>query len=902
MRYIFLTLLFSLLATIQAGAQVLKGNIKTQSGDPAQYATVYIQELRQGTTSNTKGDYELKLPAGKYTVIYQSLGFQPVYETIELSGGIFIKNITLPLQYYEIPEVRITGSGEDPAYIVMRKVIGMAPYYLSHVSYYKAEVYLKGNLLINNIPGILRKTLKMESKGGSTTVSGGKKQQNVIKEGDSYMMESFNEIQFTAPDKYNQRVLSFNSTFPEQGNEISPMDYIQASFYQPVLAEMAISPLSPQAFSYYKFKYLGSSMQGNYTINKIQVIPKRKSQQLFEGTIFIVEDLWCLHSVDLVNDNLIGKIRIKQLYIPVQDDIWMPVSHNFDINIDIVGFRADATYGSSVKYLEVRKNTALRKPETVSTNYTGKTTVMNEADSVPISKNRKQINKILQKDELSNRDMMKLSKLMEKESEKSITDSTKQGLEVKDNITHVIDNNANKRDSAYWAKIRPIPLTDIDKKSLRLRDSLRTSSKLQQHNQDSIPVQNTKKESHKISGILRDAAFGYTWRDTTGLALGFGGLIDLKNFSFNTVDGFIYGLNFNASKSWKKSSLYVAPQFKWAFSRERFIWRVNSFYKFNRVNQSQLYLRAGQTSTDINTGGGINLFLNANFSLLLKKNNLKLYESGYFTLGYMTELMNGINLDLAATYEDRRTLENTTTFSLFKSKTKYTPNAPVNEYLQPGAYSLYALRNMRHADFVTKVTITPFQKYRVVNKRRIPEGSDWPTFALTWQHGFNEFTEFTDKIKNYDMLRFEAWKKHDMGPFREFTWRIRTGGFLDNRYVTFYDFYHVNSQPLPVLLNSYEDAFMLPAFYSLSTPEYYFQAHTKYTTPYLLLKYLPFLSNTLLRENVSVSYLGSRYHKNYTELGYSISEIFFMAQFGVYVGFEDLKYKSVGVSLLLRFQ
>jgi hypothetical protein len=152
------------------------------------------------------------------------------------------------------------------------------------------------------------------------------------------------------------------------------------------------------------------------------------------------------------------------------------------------------------------------------------------------------------------------------------------------------------------------------------------------------------------------------------------------------------------------------------------------------------------------------------------------------------------------------------------------------------------------------------------------------------------------------MLRFEAWKKHDMGPFREFTWRIRTGGFLDNRYVTFYDFYHVNSQPLPVLLNSYEDAFMLPAFYSLSTPEYYFQAHTKYTTPYLLLKYLPFLSNTLLRENVSVSYLGSRYHKNYTELGYSISEIFFMAQFGVYVGFEDLKYKSVGVSLLLRFQ
>ena len=36
------------------------------------------------------------------------------------------------------------------------------------------------------------------------------------------------------------------------------------------------------------------------------------------------------------------------------------------------------------------------------------------------TKTKKQIDKILEKDELSNRDMVKLSRLMEKESEKSI--------------------------------------------------------------------------------------------------------------------------------------------------------------------------------------------------------------------------------------------------------------------------------------------------------------------------------------------------------------------------------------------------------------------------------------------------------------------------------------------------
>ena len=65
----------SLTVSSLSSAQILKGKITNQAAIPFQYSTVYIQELKQGTTSNTKGDYEIKLPAGKYTVIYQSLGY-----------------------------------------------------------------------------------------------------------------------------------------------------------------------------------------------------------------------------------------------------------------------------------------------------------------------------------------------------------------------------------------------------------------------------------------------------------------------------------------------------------------------------------------------------------------------------------------------------------------------------------------------------------------------------------------------------------------------------------------------------------------------------------------------------------------------------------------------------------
>ena len=93
---------------------------------------------------------------------------------------------------------------------------------------------------------------------------------------------------------------------------------------------------------------------------------------------------------------------------------------------------------------------------------------------------------------------------------------------------------------------------------------------------------------------------------------------------------------------------------------------------------------------------------------------------------------------------------------------------------------------------------------------------------------------------------------------------------------------------------------MIPAYYSLSTPEFYGEVHLKYTTPYLLFKLLPPLTNTLIRENISFSYLGSRFHVNYTEIGYSMSEILLLGEIGVYAGFEDIKYKSAGVKLILK--
>ncbi len=882
-----------------ADAQMLKGRITDNSGQPVQYATVYIQELKQGTTSNTRGDYELRLQPGNYFIIYQSLGYEPVFESINISDTVLVRNITLPEQIYEIPEVRISPSGEDPAQAIMRKVIGLAPYYLNYINFYKAEVYLKGNLFIKRIPKPIERSMRMGRSGENTTVSaGGKPESNsrVLKEGDSFFMESFNELEFTAPDKYIQRIISFNSTFPEQGNDVSPMDYIQASFYQPILAGMAISPLSPQAFSYYNFKYIGTTFQGKYTINKIEVIPKHKSQQLFAGTIFIIEDLWCLQSVDLTNENLVGKIRVRELYIPVQEEIWMPVSHQFNIDLQIIGIRADAGYVSSVKYLEVKPNEKLQKPQDLATGFAGR-----YLPDTAVTKTTREINRILQKEDLTNRDMIKLGRLMEKESKNTRSDSVAKSLEIKDNTTQIVEKNAGKKDSTYWAEIRPIPLSDIELRSIEKSDSIRNRlSGIRESVPDTISKGIGKKPG-PFGRALNHLMMGHTWSDTTGFSFTNGGLIDLKNLSFNTVDGFIYGIDFRINKRLKdKKSLAFYPDVRYAFSREKIMWRVNANYSIGGMKPKQFGIRTGITSRDIGTGGGISPLINSVTSLLMEKNYMKLYESRYLTLGYKTEIRNGLTLELYGGFENRKVLENNTSFSIINTSREYTSNLPENEYLTTGSNIINFVVNQKHIEFVTNVTFIPYQRYRIYGGNKVPQESDWPAFIFTWKHGANMVPSSSHNYKHFDMFSLEISQKHETGAFSELKWRVETGGFADNKNLSYFDFFHFNPQPIRLLINNYDDAFMLPAYYSLSTPEFYGEAHLKYTTPYLLLKFLPGLSNTLIRENLIFSYLGSRYHYNYTEIGYSLSEIFFVGEAGIFVGFNDLKYKNFGVKIILR--
>ncbi len=65
------------------------------------------------------------------------------------------------------------------------------------------------------------------------------------------------------------------------------------------------------------------------------------------------------------------------------------------------------------------------------------------------------------------------------------------------------------------------------------------------------------------------------------------------------------------------------------------------------------------------------------------------------------------------------------------------------------------------------------------------------------------------------------------------------------------------------------------------------EGHIKLYHSYAFTQELPGLSNTLIRENLSLSVLWTPGYGYYYEGGYTLSEILFFAEIGVYTGFRN---------------
>ena len=112
-----LLLVFSFLFFLDLPTQnkrfTISGNITdSATGEDLIGATVYVEELKTGTSANAYGFYSISLPEGKYSLVFSFVGFQHQVQIIDLVKDIKL-NIKLEPATNEIGEVVVSADGKN---------------------------------------------------------------------------------------------------------------------------------------------------------------------------------------------------------------------------------------------------------------------------------------------------------------------------------------------------------------------------------------------------------------------------------------------------------------------------------------------------------------------------------------------------------------------------------------------------------------------------------------------------------------------------------------------------------------------------------------------------------------------------------------------------------------------
>jgi hypothetical protein len=834
-------LFFSFLAKGQESG--ISGVIYDIDGKPLPFASVFFPDLKLGASTNIEGVFRMAIPPGKHALVIQFLGFQTMRDSVEVPDSGFVKfTYNLYPQTVILREAAVSSRKEDPAYAIMRNAIAKARFHRMQYDKYSCRVYTKGTGMVKKAPRLIARQMRKEG----------------VQLNEAYTSESIIEVTFEQPNKISERVIAINERKDERSP--SPAPYINQSFYN---AEVVggVSPLSPAAFYYYRFAYLGGFEDNGAWVNKIRVTPKTPGEGVFDGTIFIIENTWAIHSLDFTTVETGFTIKLSQLHSPVQNEVWMPVKHTLTFSGSVFGVEVEAVYNAVVSNYQLTLNETLMA---AAKDAVAALPPM-EDEQEPEAKAYKKVAKEAERAQRKAQDMMVVSER-----------------------TFKVDSLARKQDSLFWHTNRPIPLTAQETQGYSNADSLAIVEGLD--STDSRPGRRLKPQDVLFGGRYRlGKNTRVEWKPT------------LTQTRFNPAEGVVFQSEAEFNK-WvlRKTNFYrveITPTIRYGVASETGMAKVVSKISTKKnLMGHDLTFSGGRFIRQYNEQEPISPFVNMLYSLFFRENYMAIFRQDYFEGTYHKDIRRKVEFWIGGGVYDRRPMANQSDFSFFYNNTRdYLPNMPAPEIL--GESSANRMPNHRLATFHGKVLIRPFITYRIRNGMKLANADNTPEFSVSYRKGFYD-TGF-----GFDHLQF-SWEQSL--PFRisgYLGWRIQAGTFF-NTAPLLPDLAHFNgNQTIFSPFGEMTGYRMLP-YYQFSTRSWYVDQQYHYEFRKLLLSQFQKIRFLGVKEQVFFSVLttGDFPEKPFVEVGYAADRIYRIFRFELAVSnrFSQPAFR-VGLSTLFSF-
>jgi hypothetical protein len=797
MKNVCLALLFILLSFNNLLAQQiqLSGTIKDTLGQPVSFASVYLKGTTKGTSANIDGVYTLKVNPGTLTLYIKAIGFKPIEKTIS-TAETAVLNLTMTAEAYTLQGVTITANAEDPAYGIMRHVIKNRKQHLVEVKEFSCSVYIKGLQKLIGAPKKffgrdIQKTLDLDTN----------------RKGILYLSESQSNYNYHRPDQIHEVMLSSKVAGRNNAFSFNKASDLNINFYNNMVLENVlssrgfVSPVSDNAFFYYRYKLLGSSNYNGETINKIQVIPRREHDPVFRGIIYVTDDSWRISGTELyltksTGVNLVDTLNITQQFIKVENT-YMPSNINFTFNGDVFGFKFEGYY------LGVYNNYNLH-PKFPRNFFNG--------------------------------ELLK------------------------------IPNTVNKKDSAYWANNRPIPLTTEESTDYVRKDEI-ARRKLSKKYLDSLEHVNNNFTVSKL--LLSNYSINdrynkhYLKLDPV-----------LKSVFYNTVEGF--GVNYGATylqELPEYRSYTIRPELRYGFANHTFSANVSGSYIYDPQKRARISLSLGSGIYDLNRYGTMTLLSNSLNSLFFERNYAKFFQKKFINAGTSRELATGLQGSFNLEYSRNVDLVNHTDFKFVKRNDReFTSNNP----LEPTT-DLRLFPNYTAVTANATLTYALGRKFITRPEGRFYQEPSLPTLQLNYRKGIKNLLS---SDVDYDLLSVEiSQERINEGLYGYTSFMLSAGKFLNNNKVYYPDgkqFRGNNSlTTLPDLRK-----FQFLDFYAYTTDEQYIEAHFEQNFAGLITNKIPLIRKLKLEEVLGFNYLTQPAIKNYKEFYFGLQRLIFRVTYG----------------------
>ena len=813
-RFLFIVLS---IISIHCSAQKIHGVVFNSKGDLLPYSSISIKGTTIGASANNRAKYAVILQPGTYTLICQHIGYAAQEKKITVSSTSDEEVIfTLEEQKLQLKEV-IIKQGEDPAYAIMRAAIKKRPEYRKAVNAFTCDLYTKDMIKLRRLPKkILGKKIPDEDRSEMGLDTSGA--------GIIYLSESIASVAVEKPHNFKLQVKSsrvsgsngFGFSFP---TFINMYDNNVILFTQKLNPRGFISPVADGAMFYYKYKYLGSFWEDGKEINSIKVTPKRAYEPLFSGIINITENDWRIHSLDLVLTKksqleIVDTLKVTQFHMPVDNDTWRV--KNQVIHFDFNQFGIDA----AGNFVNVYSNYNLQ----------------------PVF-----------------------------------------AKGFFDNVIIKYDTNVDKKPKTYWDITRPMPLEKEEARDYTVKDSLFEVHKDSMKTQLAADVLNAKQGEIELLDVFWNGIYRTHFEKNGSYSWSIAPLI--KGLEYNLAEGVVTNVEGTYSKYLlkAKTNLSVEPHLRYGFSNKHFnSWleiKLGSrdYEGMGKIKRANWSFAGGSRITQFNRESPIEPLINTISTLFYGDNFMKTYQNAFGRIAFSKRFENGLHFRVSALYEDRKPLDNTTKFTLFKKDSvNITPNYPFDRISSQFAAHQALLLNM-------EVSFKPGQKYIQFPYSKMPVGSKYPTFTVGYTRGINGL--FGSDV-NFDKWKFMV---NDDVNFRLgglLKYRIGIGGFLNNKSVFIQDYQHFNGN-LTAAASDYVNSFQLVSYYGFSNTEpFYVQAHLEHHFNGLLTNKIPYFRklNWYLVAGTNTFYVNE--NNNHVEIFAGIENILKIFRVDFVAGFD----------------